>query len=83
MSRSDSNAVWRSERGQTTTEYLMLAGLMVAVALVAIGYMHGRGRCQLARVVGCMLDDYDDCMSTPLLTLPVCPEDLTVHVPKL
>ncbi len=60
------------EEGQTTTEYLMIAGLITAIAITILGYVQPRFRCQLNRVVSCMINDYDDCMSVPFVALPYC-----------
>lgn len=72
----------KDEGGQTTVEFMMIAGLITAIAISVLGYVQPRFRCQFARMVSCMIDDYDDCMSNPVIALPICPEDLTVHVPK-
>jgi hypothetical protein len=43
--------------GQTTTEYLMIAGLITSVALMLYPWMEGRLVEQLQRVAECVLND--------------------------
>ena len=47
----------RSQRGQTTTEYLMIAGLITAVALSIYPWLEVRLVEQLQRVAECVLND--------------------------
>ena len=47
------------ERGQTTTEYLMIAGLMTAIFLLIYPALEPRLARQLQRVAECVLND--DC----------------------
>ena len=49
----------RSERGQTTTEYLMIAGLITAIFLMIYPTLELRLADQLRRVAECVLND--DC----------------------
>ena len=49
----------RSERGQTTTEYLMIAGLITAIFLMIYPTLELRLVDQLRRVAECVLND--DC----------------------
>lgn len=69
-----------SQSGQTTTEYLMIAGVITAAAIVILGMIQPKARCVFARTVSCMLNDYDDC-SSPAPNLPVCPADIAAQVP--
>lgn len=45
-----------SERGQTTTEYLMISGIMVSVAIIVLGYMQEPFRQRLQDIVEYMID---------------------------
>ena len=49
----------RGERGQTTTEYLMIAGLITAIALAIYPVLEPRLARELQRVAECVLND--DC----------------------
>jgi len=49
----------RDERGQTTTEYLMIAGLITAIALAIYPVLEPRLARELQRVAECVLND--DC----------------------
>jgi Flp pilus assembly pilin Flp len=49
----------RDERGQTTTEYLMIAGLITAIALKIYPVLEPRLARELQRVAECVLND--DC----------------------
>lgn len=48
-----------NEKGQTTTEYLMIAGLITAVFLMAYPPLKPRLARELQRVAECILND--DC----------------------
>jgi len=61
------------ERGQTATEYLMIAGLITTIAITVLTYVYPRFRCQFKRVVECMINDYDDCMGNPPVATTFCP----------
>ncbi len=50
---------WRDERGQTTTEYLMIAGLITAVFLSTYPNLEVQLAKQLQRIAECVLND--DC----------------------
>jgi Flp pilus assembly pilin Flp len=49
----------RDERGQTTTEYLMIAGLITAIFLMIYPALEPQLARQLQRVAECVLND--DC----------------------
>lgn len=51
--------VRRDERGQTTTEYLMIAGLITAIFLMIYPVIDPQLARQLQRVAECVLND--DC----------------------
>lgn len=44
-------------RGQTTTEYLMIAGLITAVFLSVYPWLEGKLTAELQRVAECVLND--------------------------
>ena len=45
------------ERGQTTTEYLMIAGLLTAIAIFVMGIMYATGEDRLQAIANCVLSD--------------------------
>ena len=45
------------ERGQTTTEYLMIAGLITAVFLSVYPWLEGKLATELQRLAECVLND--------------------------
>lgn len=47
----------RNERGQTTNEYLMIAGLITAVFLALYPTLSQRLAAELRRVAECILND--------------------------
>jgi hypothetical protein len=47
----------RGERGQTTTEYLMIAGLLTAIAIIVMGAMYATGQDRLQAFANCVLND--------------------------
>ena len=47
----------RSERGQTTTEYLMIAGLVLAIAVSFLGVMYPTSQDILRKVAECVISD--------------------------
>jgi Flp pilus assembly pilin Flp len=51
--------VWRDEKGQTTTEYLMIAGLIIAIFLAIYPTLEPQLASVLQRVAECVLND--DC----------------------
>lgn len=51
--------MWRDGRGQTTTEYLMIAGLIIAIFLAIYPIIEPQAAAQLQRVAECILND--DC----------------------
>ena len=51
--------LWRDQRGQTTTEYLMIAGLITAVFLAIYPDLEPKLAKELQRVAECILND--DC----------------------
>lgn len=50
---------WRDERGTTTTEYLMIAGLITAIFLSIYPKLEPQLAKELQRVAECVLND--DC----------------------
>ena len=48
---------WRSEKGQTTTEYLMIAGLITTIFLAIYPWLEPQLAKQLQRVAECILND--------------------------
>ena len=50
---------WRDEKGQTTTEYLMIAGLIIAVFLSIYPKLEPQLAKELQRIAECVLND--DC----------------------
>jgi Flp pilus assembly pilin Flp len=50
---------WRDEKGQTTTEYLMIAGLITAVFLSIYPKLELQLAKELQRIAECILND--DC----------------------
>jgi Flp pilus assembly pilin Flp len=48
---------WRDERGQTATEYLMIAGLITAVFLALYPNLETRLAAILQRAAECILND--------------------------
>jgi hypothetical protein len=50
----------RDERGQTTTEYLMISGLMLAVTVAWLGVMYPTGQEILRKVAECVMSDVCD-----------------------
>jgi Flp pilus assembly pilin Flp len=51
--------LWRDQKGQTTTEYLMIAGLITAVFLSIYPSLEPKLAKQLQRIAECILND--DC----------------------
>jgi Flp pilus assembly pilin Flp len=51
--------VWRGENGPTTTEYLMIAGLITAIFLAVYPKLEPQLAAVLQRVAECVLND--DC----------------------
>ena len=51
--------LWRDEKGQTATEYLMIAGLITAIFLMIYPFLEPRLAQELRRVAECALND--DC----------------------
>jgi Flp pilus assembly pilin Flp len=49
--------MWRGEKGQTTTEYLMIAGLITAVFLAIYPVIEPRLAQTLQRMAECILND--------------------------
>lgn len=49
--------IWRDQRGQTTTEYLMIAGLITAVFLSIYPSLEPQLAKVLQRVAECILND--------------------------
>jgi hypothetical protein len=74
----------RRDSGQTTTEYLMIAGLVTVIAIGILGEVQPAWRCRLAMTVSCMLDEYDACLggSLPdLSSIGFCSADVKVINP--
>jgi hypothetical protein len=49
----------RAERGQTTTEYLMIAGIMTAIGILILAWMFVPWRSSMQDVADCVRTD--DC----------------------
>jgi Flp pilus assembly pilin Flp len=49
--------VWRDEKGQTATEYLMIAGLITAVFVAIYPWLETGLAGELRRVAECVLND--------------------------
>jgi hypothetical protein len=43
--------------GQTTTEYLMIAGLITAIAIIVLGVMYATSQGGLQKIANCVLSD--------------------------
>jgi hypothetical protein len=58
------------QRGQTTTEFLMIAGLMTAFAIVTLRFMVPNLRTTLQHLAGCIINEH--CVAVPgaLLIVP-------------
>lgn len=51
--------MWRDQSGQTTTEYLMIAGIIIAIFLAIYPVLEPQLARELQRVAECVLND--DC----------------------
>jgi hypothetical protein len=49
--------VWGRTEGQTTTEYLMIAGLITAIAIIVLGVMYATSQGGLQKIANCVLSD--------------------------
>ncbi|MEY4093325.1 MAG: hypothetical protein RLZZ53_524 [Acidobacteriota bacterium] len=49
--------LWRDQKGQTTTEYLMIAGLITAIFLAIYPGLEPKLAKELQRVAECILND--------------------------
>lgn len=50
----------RGESGQTTTEFLMISGLMTAVTILVLNYMYGPLRPRVQEIVNYIIDGVAD-----------------------
>lgn len=51
---------WRSEEGQTVTEYLMISGLMTTIAVLILKWMHVPFRALLQDIVNYIINGVAD-----------------------
>jgi Flp pilus assembly pilin Flp len=65
MTRKGVRPLFADERGQTTTEYVMIAGLMLAIAVSWIGVMYPTTQDILRKVAECVISDVCDGGSSP------------------
>jgi Flp pilus assembly pilin Flp len=49
--------LYSSEEGQTFNEYLMIAGLMTAMAIIVFGVMYATGQNILQKIANCVLNE--------------------------
>lgn len=54
-----------NRRGQTTTEYLMIAGIMTAIAIIILAWMFVPWRGTAGQVADCVRMDDCDATKTP------------------
>lgn len=47
---------WRGARGQTTTEYLMISGLITVIAIILLNIMQPHFRQTLQNMTECMIN---------------------------
>jgi Flp pilus assembly pilin Flp len=47
----------RSDSGQTTNEYLMIAGLMTAIAIIVLGSWYASTQGLFQKIANCVLND--------------------------
>lgn len=55
----------RARRGQTPTEYLMIAGIMTAIAIFILIWMYAPWRGTMQDVTDCVREDDCDAVGTP------------------
>ncbi|MBI2835246.1 MAG: hypothetical protein HYX76_12550 [Acidobacteria bacterium] len=63
VSRMRASKACADADGQTPTEYLMLGGLGTAFGIVVLSFMFPPFRTEFQKIIDCMVDDYDVCMT--------------------